>query len=339
VILHGRIVNQVVDRHDVRSFHKEILATGGPVPLAMVRKRLVGREGGDGTRGTILLVHGFGQNRYAWHLPSRSFANHLAYEGYDVFNLDLRGHGRSRNLGAKRARGVEDYVREDLPSAIEEVQSHTGGRPVWVVGHSLGGLVAYAAAPQLAGAVAGIASIGSPYHFTRGSIPLSAVKHFFRALSYAPLPNAPLPLRPVGSAIRFMRVFAESPFYPIPVRGWHAGSCEPHVLEQHLRLAFDVAALSEMRDLFDWAAVRRFGGRESDYAERFEAFDLPLLVIAGNNDDLAPPESVRPAFTRSRARDKTYRALPLGHIDLLVGREAPKMTWSSVTGWLEKRVA
>jgi poly(3-hydroxyalkanoate) synthetase len=94
-----------------------------------------------------------------------------------------------------------------------------------------------------------------------------------------------------------------------------------------------------MRDLFDWAAVRRFGGRESDYAERFESLDLPLLVIAGNNDDLAPPESVRPAYMRSRARDKTYRALPLGHIDLLVGREAPKMTWSSVTGWLERRVA
>jgi alpha-beta hydrolase superfamily lysophospholipase len=339
VILHGRIVNQVIDRDDVRSFHKEIVVTGGSVPLAMVRKRLVGREGGDGTRATVLLVHGFGQNRYAWHLPARSFANQLSYAGYDVFNLDLRGHGRSRHLGSRRARGVEDYVREDLPSAVEEVQSLTGGKPIWVVGHSLGGLVAYAAAPQLAGAVAGIASIGSPYHFTRGSIPLGALKHFFRALSYAPLPNAPLPLAPIGSAIRMMRVFAESPFYPIPVRGWHAGSTEPHVLEQHLRLAFDRAALAEMRDLFDWAAERRFGGRESDYVERFEALDLPLLVVAGNNDDLAPPASVRPAFSRSRARDKTYRVLPLGHIDLLVGRDAPLMTWSSVTGWLDKRVS
>ena len=108
------------------------------------------------------------------------------------------------------------------------------------------------------------------------------------------------------------RRFAESPLYPIPLRGWHAGSLEPHVLEQHLRLAFDRAGIAEMLDMFDWASQRRFGGDESDYVERFEAMDLPLLVVAGANDDLAPPASVRPGFTRSRSRDKTYRALPLG---------------------------
>src|SRR4029079_5830964 len=119
------------------------------VPLAMVRKRWAANEGG--TRAPVLLVHGFGQNRYAWHLPSRSLANHLAREGYDVFNLDLRGHGRSRALSSHRSRGVECYVREDLPSAVDEVQRLSGGRPVWVVGHSLGGLVSYAAAPALDG--------------------------------------------------------------------------------------------------------------------------------------------------------------------------------------------
>jgi polyhydroxyalkanoate synthase len=337
VILHGRIVEQRVDRDAVASYRKEIVVTGSRVPLAMVRKRAAVESGG--TRAPVLLVHGFGQNRYAWHLPARSFANHLASAGFDVFNLDLRGHGRSRHFGGARAGGVEDYVREDLPAAIEEVQALSGGRPVWVVGHSLGGLVAYASAPSLAGAVAGIASIGSPYHFTRGSLTLGALTFLFRAMALAPLPNAPLPIAPIGLGMRLLRRFAESPIYPIPLRGWHAGSVEPHVLEQHLRMAFDRAALGEMVDMFDWAVQRRFGGRDSDYVERFEALDIPLLVVAGANDDLAPPASVRPGFTRSRARDKTYRVLPLGHIDLLVGRDAPLMTWSLVTKWLQKRAA
>jgi polyhydroxyalkanoate synthase len=111
------------------------------------------------------------------------------------------------------------------------------------------------------------------------------------------------------------------------------------VLEQHLRLAFDRGALVEMTQMFGWAMHRRFGGRERDYVERFEAMDLPLLVVAGVNDDLAPPAGVRPAFTQSRSTDKTYRVLPLGHIDLLVGRDAPLMTWSLVTKWLAKRAA
>jgi alpha-beta hydrolase superfamily lysophospholipase len=336
VILHGRIVEQVIDQGETASFLKEIVLTGSRVPLAMVRKRAAA---GAGTRAPVLLVHGFGQNRYAWHLPARSFANHLARAGFDVFNLDLRGHGRSRDFGARRCRGVEDYVRDDLPAAVEEIQALSGGRAVWILGHSLGGLVAYASAPTLAGAVSGIVSIGSPYHFTRGSLTLGALAFVVRAMALAPWPNAPLPLAPIGATMRVLRRFAESPLYPIPVRGWHAGSCEPHVLEQHLRLAFDRAALAEMLDLFDWAVQRRFGGRELDYVERFEKMDLPLLVVAGENDDLAPPASVRPAFARSRSRDKTYRVLPLGHIDLLVGRDAPRMTWSLVTGWLSRRAA
>ena len=337
MILHGRIVEQAIDRGDAASFVKEIVLTGSHVPLAMVRKRAV--AGAGGTRAPVLLVHGFGQNRYAWHLPARSFANHLARAGFDVFNLDLRGHGRSRDFGARRCRGVEDYVRDDLPAAVEEIQSLSGGRSVWVVGHSLGGLVAYASAPTLNGAVSGIVSIGSPYHFTRGSLTLGALAFFVRALALAPWPNAALPLGPVGATMSALRRFAESPLYPIPVRGWHAGSCEPHVLQQHLRLAFDRAALAETIDLFDWAAQRRFGGRELDYVERFEKMDRPLLVVAGDNDDLAPPESVRPGFARSLSHDKTYRVLPLGHIDLLVGRDAPRMTWSVVTGWLNRRIA
>jgi pimeloyl-ACP methyl ester carboxylesterase len=337
LILHGRIVEQCIDRDQRRSFRKEIVVTSSRVPLAMVRKRAL--EGGGGTRAPVLLVHGFGQNRYAWHLPARSFANHLAAEGFDVFNLDLRGHGRSRCLGAGRCAGIEDYVREDLPAAIEEVQALSGKRSVWLVGHSLGGLVSYASAPRLEGAVAGIASIGSPYHFTRGSWTLGALAVLFRALSVAPVPNAPLPLAPVGLSMRVLRRFAESPLYPIPVRGWHAGALEPHVLDQHLRMAFDRAALAEMIDLFGWAVERRFGGAESDYVERFEGMNLPLLVLAGANDDLAPPASVRPGFTKSRSRDKTYRVLPLGHIDLLVGRDAPLMTWSLVTKWLMTRAA
>jgi polyhydroxyalkanoate synthase len=336
VILHGRIVRQLVDRDESSAFRKEIIVTGSRVPLAMVRKRAAE---GEGTRAPVLLVHGFGQNRYTWHLPARSFSNYLARAGFDVFNLDLRGHGRSRHFGAVRCRGVEDYVREDLPAAVEEVQALSGGRPVWLVGHSLGGLVAYGAAPTLAGAVAGVASIGSPYHFTRGSLTLGAASLFFRGLAMAPLPNAPLPMAPVGMAMRFLRRFAESPLYPLPLRGWHAGSCEPHVLEQYLELAFDRAAVSEMVDMFGWAAKGRFGDREADYGARFEKMDLPLLVVAGANDDLAPPASVRPGFTLSRSTDKTYRQVPLGHIDLIVGRDAPLMTWSLVCQWMEKRAA
>lgn len=339
MILYGRTLQQTIDRHERATFVKELVVTGGRIPLAMVRKRLA--ENGGGTRAPVLLVHGFGQNRYAWHLPARSLANYLARAGYDVFNLDLRGHGRSRHFGARAPRQVDDYITEDLPIAIEEILSHTGQRPAFLVGHSLGGLVSYAAAPNLAGAVSGVVSIGSPYHFTRGSISLQAIAVVFEAMRRAGVPQfgMPLPLYPIGAFMRTIRRVADSPFYPIPLRGWHAGALEPHVLEQHLRLAFDRAGVAELRNMFEWAAQKRFGGPTKDYVERFEAMDIPLLVVAGSNDDLAPPAGVRPAFERSRSKDKSYRCVPLGHIDLLVGRDAPLTTWPLVSSWIEKRAA
>jgi len=353
VIVEAREVEQSVDRGDRDVFLKEIVITPGEVPLAMVRKRAVASAScvspassafsAAATRAPVLLIHGFGQNRYAWHLPSRSLVNHLARAGFDVFNVDLRGHGRSRHLSDERARGVDDYVTRDLPAAIGEVRRLSGGRPVYLVGHSLGGLVAYACAPLLEGAIAGIVSIGSPYHFTRGSPILGALSVVARGVRFAPLPGAslrevPVTIKPIGALMRTFRRVAESPLYPM-LRGWHAGAVEADVLEEHLRLAFDRAGLGETMNLFEWADERRFGGASNDYVERFESMNLPLLVVAGTHDDLAPPEGVRPAFARSHSGDKTYRALPLGHIDLLVGRDAPKSTWPLVTEWLHRRAS
>ncbi len=336
MILFGRNVDQTINGRERDTFVKEVLVTRGKVPLAIIRKRLA-RNGG-GTRGSVLLVHGFGQNRYAWHLPSRSFANYLAKAGFDVFNLDLRGHGRSRHFGSRRSKSVADYVEEDLPVAIEEVQAVAGSRPVFLVGHSLGGLVNYAAAPGLDGAVAGIATFGSPYHFGRGSTSLTAIATFVRLVNVLKLkPNLPVPLKGLGLTMAAFRAFTESPLYPVPWRGWRKGSMKPKVLTEHLRMAFDRAGLAELAELFDWAAQKKFGGN-SDYGARFEALDVPLLVVAGIHDDLAPLEGVHAGYVANRGHDKTFRALPLGHIDLIVGRDAPKSSWPILVDWMGARL-
>jgi polyhydroxyalkanoate synthase len=329
-------VRQAVDRDDHDDFLKEVIVTGGPVPLAMVRKRSATAET---TRAPVLLVHGFGQNRHAFHLPSRSFVNYLARAGFDVFNLDLRGHGRSRTLSSARAKNVGDYVEEDLPSAIREASRLSGNRSVFLIGHSLGGLISYAVAPAMRDSVAGIVTLGSPYHFARGSLELQAVAVLVRALRVARVRSvgAPVAMRVIASAMRKFRVMTDGPL-PMPLRGWRPSAIEPHVLDEHLRLAFDYAGLDEILAMFDWANAKRFGGEREEYVEQFESLDIPLLVIAGDDDELAPPQSVRPAFVRSASLDKTYRSLPFGHVDMLVGRDAPKSTWPLVERWLTAHI-
>ena len=75
------------------------------------------------------------------------------------------------------------------------------------------------------------------------------------------------------------------------------------------------------------------------YAGAFEKLrDIPLLIIAGSEDDLAPPSSVRPAYELSSSSDKTYRVFPRGHIDIIVGRDAPLTIWPLILAWLNTRV-
>jgi len=345
MILNSKRVEQAINGDQIEQFIKEIVLARprGPdgkrpdVPLALVRKR---RADVETTKGSVLLIHGYGQNRYAWHLPSRSFCNYLAAEGYDVFNLDLRGHGRSRHLGARPPKDLSDYVREDVPASVEEVRQLSGHDSVFLMGHSLGGLISYAAAPSLGDHVAGVISLGSPYHFTRGSRFLSmvgaAVLTVDRALK---LEDTALPLQAAGEVMRVMRVFIESPLFPLPIRGYAPKSMDPRVLGQHMSLAMDRGSIAVMRNMFLRAAQARATGHRMGvlygYASAFEAMKKPLLIIAGSRDGLAPPEAVRPAYARSGSPDKTYRVFPSGHIDLLVGSSAPLTIWPLVVSWLD----
>ncbi len=338
VILEQVQVRQRIDRAAEALFDKQRLVTRGPQPLSLVRKRLSGGE----CSAAVLLVHGFGQNRYTWHLPSRSFANYLAAQGMDVFNVDLRGHGRSRIAGVRSVNPIDEYVREDLPAAIEAAARHSGKRQVFIVGHSLGGLIAYAGASAIRPSIAGIVSIGSPYHFARGSASLRALaKVSHHAMRFGPLSQwirrAPLPMGAIGTVLSRGRRIAESSLYPLPIRAWHPGTCEPHVIEEHLRLAFDHVSLTEGVRLLEWARDKRFGGDRHRYDLSFESLDVPLLVIAGSRDDLANVEGVKPGYEKSGSRDKTFAAFPLGHIDLIMGRDAHVMTWPAVRKWIAAR--
>lgn len=79
---------------------------------------------------TVLLLHGFGADRLSWLLTQRevaAFATTVA--------VDLPGHGQSdRDVGAGTVASIADLIAGFLDAR--------GGKPVHIVGHSLGGAVA-----------------------------------------------------------------------------------------------------------------------------------------------------------------------------------------------------
>jgi polyhydroxyalkanoate synthase len=339
VILRSETVQQSIDLGVTRPFLKEVIMTSGRHSLGMVRKRLLLPQP---TRGTVLLVHGYAQNRYTWHSSRRSFANFLAGEGWDVFNVDLRGHGRSRRFGAPFSQSLDDYIKEDMRAFADEAQRLSGHEEVWLVGHSMGGLISYfAASTSLRGRVRGVASIGSPYVFGQGSALLFVLRELAGVVGSLGLldTNPVLPLRLVGRLLRSQRGLMNSSRIPLPVRAWAPDTVESEVLEEYLARTFDRSTLGVVLDIFRAGSAEGFKSTDgrTDYSTAFEILDCPLLVVAGTEDKVAPPESVRPAFERSRSEDRLYRAFPFGHIDLVVGKEATRTVWPLLRSWLDHR--
>lgn len=341
MILRTEVVQQTIDADKRALFVKDVCMTSGQ-PIGMVRKRnkeVV--EGKRPSRGAVLLIHGFGQNRYTWHVPSRSFSAYLAEDGWDVFNTDLRGHGRSLNFDGKRPQVLDDYILEDMPRIAQEVLELSGAEKLVLIGHSMGGLISYCAgATKLRGKVQAIGTIGSPYRFGAGSAFLRGLATVLQASHLTGVldSNPHLPMRFMGRHLRRRRELWDSRLWRFPVRPWRPGAVEAEILDEYLSLAFEQTNLQIALDILaggDRVALHSRDGAV-DYGIAFETLNVPLMVVAGDEDGLAPPKSVRAAYERSGSQDKSYRVFPLGHIDLIMGREAVASVWPLFRDWLRR---
>jgi alpha-beta hydrolase superfamily lysophospholipase len=110
---------------------EETFAAGDGVPLLERRYIPAGEP-----RGEVIIVHGFIEHggRY------QPTAEALAARGFAVSVTDLRGHGRS---GGARCwvRSFDDYL-DDLDRCMNRPRNLAGDKPLFLFGHSLGGLIA-----------------------------------------------------------------------------------------------------------------------------------------------------------------------------------------------------
>ena len=86
-------------------------------------------------KAVLLIVHGLGEHsgRYM------NFVNHFVPLGYAVYGFDHIGHGRSEGK-REGIRRFSDYT-ETLTRYYKKVKESQHGEPIFLVGHSMGGLI------------------------------------------------------------------------------------------------------------------------------------------------------------------------------------------------------
>lgn len=292
-----------------------------------------------------------GSNRFNMDGPGRvSLARHLQRAGWDVWVLELRGAGQSRRrLQLPRARygwTFEDYAHHDVPAAISLVRDLTGQPRVFWVGHSLGGMVAYAALmTPIADSFAGVVTLASPGMTDIGHEALDRWIALRRWLRFAP---ARLPSRWaawIGSP--FAGAIASS--VPTLIRDWtwHPDNLDLDVVRFMMRHGVEDLPRSLLVEFARWYEAKRMSDRYKlfSFGDHFERIRAPMLVIAGGRDRLTPPADLRRLVDRLGSADKTFwlaghasgLAHEYSHVDLVLGRHAPEEIYPVVAGWLEQR--
>ncbi|MFF7726644.1 alpha/beta fold hydrolase [Streptomyces sp. NPDC008001] len=229
-----------------------VLARIGPAPGVTLVARVLHRP--EPGRPVAVLLPAMGAAA-RFYLP---FARALHQEGLTVVTVDLRGHGEATPAVARGVRfGYREMAEEDLPAVVAAVRAALPGRPVVLVGHSLGGQLA------LLHAAAGRESVDAVVLVAAGSV-------WYRSF------GGPRGLRNLAASQLFAALAALIGYWPGKRFGF--GGTE---------------AAGVMRD---WARQGRTGryrikGSTTDYEKALGRLDLPLLAVGVDNDTLAPPGS------------------------------------------------
>jgi polyhydroxyalkanoate synthase len=306
----------------------ELPAVDGQPPLVV--ERTIRPEGS--TRPPVLLIHGFAQNRFTWRISGRSLVAALAREGHEVVNVELRGHGRSREAGAGNARDFAEYVADARRVAA------ACDRPPFVIGHSLGGGVGVGLATEVP--LAGLVHLAGVYTFASRNRTLRWLAR--TTLGLEPLLRvAPIRLHTGWSGQLVASLYSVTDIlgYGAPIAGWSPGSMERDLLEERLVKGFDWTSVEVWLQMARWAQGEPFAWRDA-----FRRTDVPLLVLAGDADPLVTEGDARACFEESGSTDKSYvmfdafeHGVHWGHVDLILGRDAPRVVWPVVLDWLRRR--
>lgn len=309
---------------------------GGRVRLGRLRAR-----GGASPLPPVVMCHGLAMNGRTFALdPAESLARRLADEGRDVWLVELRGASRRGQHGATAAHNFDTYAQQDVPAVLARVCAETGAERVDWVGFSMGGMLAYAWLGALGGGrIRRLVTLGSPVAF--GRYRRSPLRAAHRAVRLALGLLRFTPFRSLLAAVAPLVSRHTPPALTPSFRGERYASVW---LRRVLVNTFGDAPAGVTQQFVDWIATGRWTSAEGalDYEAGLAAITVPLCVIAGDRDRLAPPSASLLAAERAGASET--RTVVIGpesgaeghydHLDLLFGRRAGRDVFPYVLEWL-----
>ena len=249
-------------------------------------------------RAVLVNLHGLGDHSSLY----LNIAGHFPARGLALYAYDMRGNGRSPGQRAY-LRSWEEY-RGDLAAFLAQLRAWEANLPVFVLGHSLGGLVALDYALHHPEGLSGVIAAAAPL----GRV---GVPRFLMALGRVMSRVWPRFSLEVGMDLSGL---ARDP------------SVVDAVLADPLFHRRGTARLSTEVT----AAIARVQARAASLC-------VPLLILHGAADRMVPPEGSREFFSKVRYPDRELREYPGAYHGLFADIGYQEVL-ADVERWVEGRL-
>ncbi|BBK39211.1 putative lysophospholipase [Allostella sp. ATCC 35155] len=248
-------------------------------------------------RAVVVICHGVNSHggQHAWT------AGQFADRGFAVFALDLRGRGKSEGERFF-VEDVADYVA-DVAGAIGIAKSRHPGLPVYLLGHSAGGVVSCTYALDHQDEIAGLICESFAYQVPAPGFVLSAIK----GLSHI----APR----LGVLTLHMKDFTRD---PVALAALEA----------------DPLTKGEVQPAATVAALVRADERLHD---SFASITLPVLILHGTADKATVCRGSEYFHAHAGSADKTLK-LYQDHVHDLLADIGKEGVLADIVGWIEARL-
>ena len=245
-------------------------------------------------RGVVTICHGFNSHSgyYTW------VAEQLVTNGLAVFALDL--HGRGRSDGERfYLEKVGDYV-EDVDAVVSLAKSREPALPMFLLGHSAGGVVSCLYALDHQAKLSGLICEDFAFQVPAPDFALAVLK----GLSH---------LAPHAHVVRLKN---------------EDFSRDPDAVQ---RMNTDPLIADETQPTLTMAELARADER---LKREFPLITLPVLILHGTGDKVTKSSGSQQFFDSAGSKDKTLKLYDGHYHDLLndIGKE---QVMADIKSWLD----
>jgi acylglycerol lipase len=223
----------------------------------------------ESSNASIIIVHGYAEHSQRY----THVAFHLALHEFAVYTFDLRGHGKSSGDHCF-VNFFNDYLT-DLEIFLTKIKEREPGKPVFLLGHSMGGTISTLFAikhqPQLRGLILSAPFLQVPNHISTLAIRLNAL--LSRVIPK--LPTTKLDSRTLSRDLQVVKSYETDPLV-------YQGRTPARTGAEIIRATREIQL-------------------------SMEAVKLPLLILHGTSDRLAQFEGSKQLYDCAGSQDKLLK--------------------------------